>query len=954
MHFRHALLLLIGLSLGAANVYAEPGSVVFGSWQSVIFAEEAKTNIGEMLGVTTHIEIAEVDGREFRRVVSPVMPEVDARRLIATAKDYGLGAWFLRDQQKAPPAQGPISRAPIARRPVVEAADTVTPVTQAPSAQIPEPLPPAAQVVEPAVAEVEQRPGRTTMRPAGDVAGAIEIPYYEDIDIDIDGRVDEAVWQDVPGYDNMTVSEPDTGATPAYATLTRFLYTKKGLYVSAVMQQPETTLVNRLSARDQYINRDAFHITIDPSGLGLYGYWFEVNLGGSVMDGQVVPERTFSVQWDGPWTGDSVQTEDGWSTEMFLPWSMMSMPQGEGERSIGFWVRRKVAHLDETYSWPGLPFTGPRFMSALKSMTIPGIEPKQQFAIFPYASVTQDEIEGEDEFKAGFDFSYRPSSNLQISSTINPDFGAVESDDVVVNLTAFETFFPEKRLFFLEGNQTFITSPRSDINRFNSRPQGTGARPTPLTFEPEPTTLLNTRRIGGAASHIEIPDGVDVSGVELSKPTDLLGAVKIVGQNGGFRYGVLAAFEDDVEFRGTVTATGEDIKIEGDGREFGVLRALYETTGHGRKSIGYIGTLVTLPGADAMVHGIDAHSLSENGKWRYDGQYIFSDVDSIQGHGVFNDITYSSSREWLHRISVDYLDERLDVSDLGFISRNDAIVGRYGIINSRSRDLKRFRSVRNSMFFSSQWNTDGFANRMGIFSSQALTLQNRSEVKWTVNYFPEQWDDRNSRGNGMFKIEDRWFLQIAGGTDTAKQFASSAAFTAEQESLGGWTYGAAVGFTYKPSGRFSLNFDVNYRDRDGWLVYQTGTDFTTYEADDLRPTLEADFFFSARHQLRLTMQWAGIKARDQDYFSVDPTEGPLLVRTPQPVDGSEDFTISRLTVQFRYRWEIGPLSDFFLVYTRGSNLPTQLDSEFDELFTDAFNEPIVDLIVAKIRYRFGS
>ena len=143
-----------------------------------------------------------------------------------------------------------------------------------------------------------------------------------------------------------------------------------------------------------------------------------------------------------------------------------------------------------------------------------------------------------------------------------------------------------KRLFFLEGSETFITSPRSDINRFNPRPQGTGARATPLTFTPEPTTLLNTRRIGGSAKHIAIPDTVDISNVERNRPTDLLGAVKVVGQNGGFRYGVLAAFEDDVELLGTVAATGQAIKIEGDGREFGVVRALYESTRVGRKSLG--------------------------------------------------------------------------------------------------------------------------------------------------------------------------------------------------------------------------------------------------------------------------------------------------------------------------------------------------------------------------------
>jgi hypothetical protein len=230
---------------------------------------------------------------------------------------------------------------------------------------------------------------------------------------------------------------------------------------------------------------------------------------------------------------------------------------------------------------------------------------------------------------------------------------------------------------------------------------------------------------------------------------------------------------------------------------------------------------------------------------------------------------------------------------------------------------------------------------------------NRSEFKFTLNYFPEQWDDRNSRGNGMFKIEDRLYSQLAYGTDTAKPLAFSGALTAEQESLGGWTYSADAGFSFKPSGRFSLDFDLNYKKRDGWLVYRTGRNFSTYEATEVKPKLAADFFFSARHQLRLTLQWAGIKAEDQTFLEVPISEGPLVERAVQPFPGSEDFTISRLTAQLRYRWEIGPLSDLFVVYTRGGNLPNQVDSEFDELLSDAFNEPIVDVIVIKLRYRFG-
>jgi hypothetical protein len=778
------------------------------------------------------------------------------------------------------------------------------------------------------------------------------VPFFDEVDIVIDGRVDEAVWARVPAYDGMKVIEPDTLTEATYSTHTRFIYTSEGLYVSAVMEQPRDSLVSRLSSRDKFISRDAYGITLDTSGEGLYGYWFVVNLGGSLMDGKVLPERTISEQWDGPWLGESSVHDQGWSAEFFLPWTMMAIPDAQSAKEMGVWLDRKVAHMDERYGWPALPFTAARFMSALHPLSLEHLETRQQLEVFPYISATHDEAGDEQEVRVGADVSWRPSTNLQVTATINPDFGAVESDDVVVNLTAFETFFPEKRLFFLEGNEVFVTTPRQDVNRFASSRRGAGARATPSTFTPEPTTLLNTRRIGGPPKHLEVPDGIVVAPVELGKPTDLLGAMKVVGSAGGFRYGVLGAFEDEVELPGYDENTLEPVDVTEDGRNFGVIRGLYETTAGGRKSIGYMGTLVTLPGADSSSHGIDTHLLSSDGKLRWDTQFMYSNVAKTEGYGAFTDMTYTPKRGWLHRFSFDYIDDKLDISDLGFIRQNDYIAAQYGLVRSTS-DLDYFRSVRNSFFVSAQTNTEGFLTRMGIFTNQTLLLPNSSQIRFEVDYYPERWDDRNSRGNGMFKTDSRWFTQIAFGTDSAKPFSWSGTLGAEQEELNHtWSYSSDIGFTYTPNSQFSFDFDVRLKKRDGWLVYREGRNFTTYEADDIQPRFALDYFFTARQQFRITMQWAGIKAKAQDFWQVPIDEGPLVPRTSTE---NEDFTISRLTAQIRYRWEIGPLSDLFVVYTRGSNLVAMdLDEDFDDLFQNAVDDPVIDFFVIKLRYRFGT
>jgi hypothetical protein len=171
-------------------------------------------------------------------------------------------------------------------------------------------------------------------------------------DITVDGRIEEATWRSIPYYDNMGVSIPDLGTKAEYATKIRLFATEKGLFVSADMEQPPETLVERLTRRDDWVDRDLFGVTIDASGEAKLGYWFYVALGNSLNDGKVLPERRFQRDWDGPWTAKAARTTTGWSAEMYLPWSMMDMPQRDGLRNMGFVASRMVSHRNQRYQWP--------------------------------------------------------------------------------------------------------------------------------------------------------------------------------------------------------------------------------------------------------------------------------------------------------------------------------------------------------------------------------------------------------------------------------------------------------------------------------------------------------------------------------------------------------------------------------------------------------------------------
>jgi hypothetical protein len=586
------------------------------------------------------------------------------------------------------------------------------------------------------------------------------------------------------------------------------------------------------------------------------------------------------------------------------------------------------------WSYPALPETKGIFLSGFRHCLFEDINPKQQYAFYPYTSAAYDNIEADTEYRFGFDMDYRPSPSLQLTATINPDFGQVETDDVVVNLTAYETYFPEKRLFFLEGYEIFVTNPRA------------------IDSSQDTVVLVNTRRIGGAPRIPALPPGGEIPDLQRSQPTDLYGALKLTGQQGKFRYGILAALEEDAHFDG-IFEDQSAFSIEQDGRDFGVMRLLYEDTeSGGRRSIGWIGTGVFHPEADALVHGLDFHYLSQNKKLTWDAQLLNSAVDHVNGVGGFFDVRYIPEQGIIHSGEFEYFDSRLDISDLGFLRRNDIIGFRYTYERFES-DLSKLRNRNTRISYTHGHNTDGDLVRSGLFLGRYWTFLNNSGVNLELNYAPARWEDRNSYGNGSYRIKGRGSISADWYSDSAKKISYGAGISIMNEDLQGITKSYRANLALRPTDRFSLLFNIDYSDKDGWLLYRSGKTFATYDARNWSSSLAMDLFLTSKQQFRLSTQWAAYRAFEQKYYEISPDDGELIpYAKPQGLESS-DFTISQMTFQARYRWQIAPLSDLFLVYTRGSNLPSDISQDFGSLLSDAWTDPIVDTILFKMRYRFS-
>ena len=771
---------------------------------------------------------------------------------------------------------------------------------------------------------------------------AVQLPQItrieqSDAEITIDGFIDEDVWKDLPVIDGMKVIDPDTLADTPYETHVRFFYTERGIYLSAMNFQPQETLMARMTSRDVRLERDGFVVAIDASGEGLYGFYLRINLGNSLTDATILPERTFNFQWDGPWLARTQALENGWSAEYYIPWSMMPLPQVDDDRKIGIYLERQVGHLQgEAWANPPLPGTVNQFLSAFEKYELKDIEPRRQLTYYPFASGIYDGVRDESTYKVGTEIFWRPTSNSLLSASLNPDFGNVESDDVVVNLTAFEAFFPERRVFFLEGQDVFNTSPRTS---------GRGGPGGPIS-------LLNTRRIGGAAIH-DVPDEVNVVPTDLSQPSELLGAVKLTGQSGNWRYGTLLASETESQIAGTLD-DGTQVTLNAVGRDFSIARLLYEdTSSGGRRAIGWMGTNLSHPTIDATAHAVDMHYFSADNRFVIDTQIMHSNVDGKTGNGFLGDVAFRPRRGLEHGLRATYIDDTLDINELGFLTRNDQMNLDYNMFNIES-DVPGLRQRTTSLFISNQWNTDGEPVRLGLFLNRGYNTLNNNTYDVSLRYFPERIDDRLGRGTGDFKVEGRYELNLGFRTNPADKLAFNFDLNLDQDELGPARTGASARFTWRPNDRFSSDLRLDYTDREALLVHKGSGSYTSFESHQWAPQLEMNYFLNAWQQLRFTLQWTALKAFEDRFWQVDSQNLDFLQPVAKSDDDSDNFTISRLTFQARYRWEIAPLSDLFVVYTRGSNLPTDSFETFQDLLVQSWTDTIVDTLAIKLRYRFGS
>jgi len=598
--------------------------------------------------------------------------------------------------------------------------------------------------------------------------------------IQVDGRLDDPAWDAAPPIDGFLQRQPDEGAPATLPTEVRVLYDDAAIYVGARMSDTAPdSIIAQLARRDNEVVSDLFVVFIDSYHDRRTGFYFGVNAAGTQYDGTLYNDDWDDRTWDGVWESKARRDSLGWTVEMRIPYSQLRF-HNEDEHIWGINFRRDIARRNERAYLVYQPRNESGFVSRFRDLVgISQVRPPRRVEITPYVTGKAEFLDAPsgDPFNdgsrtsgaIGADLKLGLGSSLTLDATANPDFGQVEVDPAIVNLSDVETFYPEKRPFFIEGEQIFSFGRNGANNYWNFNWPG--------------PSFFYSRRIGRspqgelpASDYADVPEG-----------TTILGAAKVSGKVGSdWNVGGLSSITARETARLETSGQRSEAVVE-PLTSYNVLRVRREGGG-GRQSIGLIGTgtfrsldgtgLDTQLNRRALTGGVDGYTwLDRTGLWVLTGWAGMTRVDgtaeqitSIQQNSthyfqrpdarrvsVDSEATSLSGwagRLWLNKQRGDWLvnaglgaiEPGFETNDLGFLSRTDVING-HGVLTRRwTRPGRIFRTARASTGSYLAYNFDGDKTGQGFFGSFFTQFLSYHGIGGFVAYNPQRIDVRGTRG----------------------------------------------------------------------------------------------------------------------------------------------------------------------------------------------------------------
>jgi hypothetical protein len=813
----------------------------------------------------------------------------------------------------------------------------------------------------------------------------------------VDGKLDDAAWLAATPSTSFTQHFPDEGQPPSEPTSVRVLYDDDALYVGIDCTQLRAPLVRRLMRRDRELPSDGVWIDIDSRRDGVSAFHFGINAAGVLNDGVHFNDVEFSRDWDGNWQGKVAITDHGYSVEIRIPLGDLRFDRLP-EQEWGFQVRRFIDARQETDDWSFFSRSAAGVVSNFGRLVgLVGLGPGHRVDLRPFglarlrhrdadANAVAALAHGSDgHLSVGIDAKAHLSHELTLDLAVLPDFGQVEADTLVLNLSTYETFFPEKRPFFLEGIDTFTTM----------------------------RTMLYTRRIGrqpaapALATSPGTPPGRTQTLIDVPDPSEIWGAAKMVGRLGGrTTIGLISAVTGEnrvgVEVADPGVARTRELRLADPLTSFNVVRV--------RQGVGAsadAGVLLTAtnrferPGSICPATGLpggrcfnDAYTGSLDGRWRSPaGDYLVSaqavgsllerggargDSDGISilpgrvGTGATLWATKQGGAHWLWSLWQNLSDRRLDLNDLGYLERKNDYTASLDLSYRTIEPWRDTVETRTTLQLRYRQTLDG------------LDLYNAVELNtwWTARSFWSFYGEVHVRGA---HFEDR-----ETGDGTALERAGlvgveGSVSTDPRRRVVGWAFGQAHrianGYHFEARGQITLRL-LPQLDLDllPALVYQSGEPryvsvatpdpggavtytFGRQLARNVGATLRASYAFTPDFTVQAYAQLFLLAEHYTDFATFTAAAPGLRARVrltdlapAAPPGTNPDVQQTTLNVNVVLRWEYRLGSTLYLVYSRAQTPPLTVPSG-DEASLDL--RPIlrgraaVDVVLLKVSYWWG-
>ena len=754
----------------------------------------------------------------------------------------------------------------------------------------------------------------------------------------LDGRDDEAIWQAAPLIDGFRQFAPAEDAPTAFRTTARVVYDAKNMYVFVRAYDPHPdSIVSLLSRRDVRTNSDQIKILFDAYHDGRTGVELIVNPAGVQRDAAMHSDNVEDMSWDGVWDVSARIDSLGWTAEFKVPFSQLRFNAAD-EHTFGFGVWRDITRISQRDSWPVFRGSRSTLVSQLGTLTgIRGIGGGHRVELLPYTvtkNITQRSATGwnhPQKITAGADLKVGLGSALTATATVNPDFGQVEADPALLNLSAFEVRFDERRPFFLEGNALFRCSGPCE-GLFYTRRVGRTPQLRTSSADPAFTTILGaakvTGRIGKGVS-IGISEAVTrrevgISGNTIEPQTNYFAARMVKEMRGGSsQVGIMVT-----DTRRTLDSVTRPL-LRSDASVL-LVQGFHRFAGNTYEISGYSGQV----GVNGSQQAIAATQRSSVHFWqRPDHEKQYDPTRTSMNGGVYSLGLQKLAGSLRYSTNLRYAGAGMEANDIGFVILVNDMSIRNSITKQTLRPTRRFRRLSGTLSNETHWTTGGTQSGANVTAS--LTGELRSF--WTTHLMLTTYDIGGTRcvacargGPALRQSAERLLVASVGG-DARRIFTPSLSFVGSTGDEGrSNSRNVGVGSDLRLASQYSMSLGLNWEQRTDdqqWI-----RNYGAFRSDTMRYTFarldQSTISLTARANWTATPQLS-LQIYAQPFITsgtfgdwrrlASPTARAYADRYAQYGNGATPagFNFRQFNSNAVLRWEYRPGSTLFFVWQQG-------------------------------------